>query len=125
LAPFLLAIVVIGALVLLASLLWGRRRKHEDDNDEDAAIAAAPPWVGDLRRRLEREGERRGTPRRTTETIASFARRLAASSLPDPRIATVGSVITAAIFGRDPIDPGTATWAASVVDEASAQPLPA
>ncbi len=121
LGPILAALAGAGLLILLAALLvpWLRRlrrRSRRDGEGDDGA--APPPWVMDLRRRLEREGAARGAPRRPAETVAAYAARLSSSVLPDPRLPGVGTVLTAALFGPVPVDPGLAAWAGSVVDAA-------
>jgi hypothetical protein len=76
--------------------------------------------VGDLRKRIEKEGSERGSPRLPTETLATYCARHAASVLPDERLVSVGTVLTAALFGPVPVDEASERWARRVVDEACA-----
>ena len=104
--------VTLGLAALVALTVWlmhnriGSRRELS--------------WAEQLAERLDHEGRRRGRGRATSETVVEYARALAGGPLPDIRIAAVGRLVSAALFGRTAPPPDAQTWAESVVNEAAA-----
>jgi YD repeat-containing protein len=82
-------------------------------------------WAERLSARLDLEGRRRGRARGRSETVSAHASALAGGPLPDARLATVGQMVSAALFGRREPPAEVRTWADDVVDEVSnAHPPP-
>src|SRR5690606_32981468 len=62
------------------------------------ATVIGPAWARAALARLEREGRRRGRPRRPDDTVIGYADELAATVLPDPRVRDLGVAVSAALF---------------------------
>lgn len=84
--PVLAALVLAGAGWLAWRVAAWRRRR------------AALPWSTRYFARVERAGRARGRPRRPEETPREYARGLAASVLPDPRLKEAGELVTVAAW---------------------------
>jgi transglutaminase-like putative cysteine protease len=86
--PLAVLLVLAGAgWVAWRIARWRRRR-------------AALPWSTRYFARVERAGSARGRPRRPQETPREYARGLARSVLPDPRLEEVGELVTVAAWSR-------------------------
>jgi hypothetical protein len=108
-------IVLVAAVVTALVLLMRRPRGSRRELD----------WAERLSARLDVEGRRRGRGRDRSETVSAHAAALAGGPLPDPRLVTVGQMVSAALFGRRQPPAAARTWAEGVVDEASrAHPPP-
>jgi hypothetical protein len=109
--------LVLVAAVVVAALLIMRRRP---------VSPREMGWAERLSARLDAEGRRRGQARGGSETVSAHASALAHGALPDARVARVGQMVSAALFGRVAPPPEARRWAEGVVDEASnAHPPPA
>ena len=141
--PILLVVAVLAALAAILGLIvrrarrpapaayrwraaWrvrrrARRRRQPRRRRRRRPEPLGPPWAEDLRRRIEREGARRGRPRRPAESITAYIEALAAGTLPDPRLIQLGAALSAAYFGPDMPDRPAAppSWAV-VLDEVCA-----
>jgi hypothetical protein len=105
-----LLVALVGAVVAGA---WALTRSKEP--------APERTWAERLSDRLDHEGEAHGRARRHDETVVDYTRTLGDSLLPDPRVATVGAVVSSALFSRREPPPETRTWAEGVVDEVAAR----
>jgi transglutaminase-like putative cysteine protease len=104
----LAAVAVVAAVVLAgrAGIRWLRRRR-------------ARSWVSVFFGRLERAGAARGRPRSAQETPGEYVAALAGVVMPDPRLLSVGDILTEAAWsGRAPA-PESRVWAESVLVEAT------
>jgi hypothetical protein len=111
-----LGVIAVAAAVMVAALVSRARR---------AGPAERPrTWAARLADRLDEEGRRRGRSRATGETVVGHADALADGPLPDDRLRNVGSIVSAALFGRTTPPEDTRAWAESVVDDASASHPP-
>jgi hypothetical protein len=100
--------------LLAAGLAWWWRRRHPTPR-------APTDWAHGMAARLAREGRRRGRARAPGESVASYAQALAGGPLPDERVATVGRMVSDALFStREPDAPDRA-WAEAAVDEMTAR----
>jgi transglutaminase-like putative cysteine protease len=107
--PALVFVVVAVAAVVLC-LRVRRRRAIE-----------AQPWPTRFYAQLLRAGAKRHRPRRAHETPVEYTTALAESALPDPRLVTVGQLITSAAFsGRTPTA-DEERWAERVLEDATSK----
>jgi hypothetical protein len=124
LGPAMLAVLVVLLLVLAVTLLWPYLTRRTE-RAEEAKEMGWSPELAKLAETLEREGAKRGRPRRRHETIRDFAAALADSVLPDPRLVEVGNTLSASLFGPHPLPADASVWMRSVLDEAmAAHPAP-
>ncbi len=108
-------VLVVAALAGLAYWLIKRRRPPRDPGS----------WAQEMARRLDEEGAERGRPRNPSETVVDYTVALADEPLPDPRLVTVGAVVSEALFDRQEPPESTRSWADTVVSEAlEANPRP-
>jgi len=110
--------VAIGVL-LAAALIALAVRAVVQERARRLALAARP-WPIRLAERLEREGSHRGRSRRRDEPVATYVGALGVTVLPHDDLATVGSTLSAGLFGPVPLPEGDAVWAVQVVDDAVA-----
>ena len=108
-----LRMLLLGLLLIaaVAGLVWWFTHRPEQEPEPDG-----PPWAVALARRIGEEGRKRGRPRAKEETIVAYSAALTRQELPDPRLAEVGRVVSAALFGA--ADPGAErrVWAESTLD---------
>jgi transglutaminase-like putative cysteine protease len=104
------------ALVLVAGggLLFVRRTRRR-------RAERRLPWGRRYLVQLEAEGAKRGRPRQPHETGATFARALAQSVLPDPRLAAVADVLESDAYAPDPPPDEDRDQAELVLAEAAAR----
>lgn len=98
--------------MFLGPWLWrwaGTATTHED-----------PTWAVTTVKRLEREGARRGRPRRRSETVRDYADALADSVLPDDRIRAIGTTVSASLFGPAEPPADVQVWTTSALDDVTA-----
>lgn len=102
----LAAAIVAGAFALWR---WLPRRGVELEGDVS--------WALEVLADLEAAGTARGRPREPAETVLGYTEALAATVLPDERIAAVGRVLSGALFDRAEVSAYTRAWAGAVVAE--------
>ncbi|HEY5155001.1 MAG TPA: hypothetical protein VIJ47_09730 [Acidimicrobiales bacterium] len=89
------------------------------------APVASRSWAETMADRLDREGARRGRPRRRDETVVSYSAALGSSVLADPRLGTIGQVVSSALFGPAEPTAGARAWTEAAVTEiVAAHPPP-
>jgi hypothetical protein len=111
------ALALLALIALVGPAIW-RWANRAPDHGETS-------WATDLAARLEREGRRRGRPRRRAETIRDYAGALSRAELPDPRIAELGEALSIVLFGpQRPPDALQANLAAVLDDVTAAHPPP-
>jgi transglutaminase-like putative cysteine protease len=97
-AERLAVVLVVIVAVAIAVAAWLARRA--------ARRRRRRPWATGIYRRLEREGRKRGRPRRPDETPRQYADALSRSVLPHPdQLDVVARAITAAAYAPDGPDP--------------------
>lgn len=112
-------LLALAAVAALAAWLWWRRGRTPPGGSPDRE------WALALVEQIDAAGRARGRPRDDATTVRHHTDDLAASVLPDERLATVGRVLDGALFGHAPVDARTRLWAESVVDEVvEAHPAP-
>lgn len=85
---------------------------------EHTAALRARAWPVRVLDRLTREGQRRGCPRQGSESVEEFTRQLSKAVLPDPHLPSVGTALSFAFFGRDPVPDEVGAWVEKRVDAA-------
>ena len=131
--------VLLGALALAILVGLGlvayRALTTDDDDDPDGDTVKRSifgrrqarterQWAIETLARLAKEGQRRGRPRRRSETVQRYADQLGAGVLDDDRLAGVGRVLSDAFYGYQSTTQEQRNWADAVVDEAIARPVP-
>ena len=111
-APWLVLLLALVLVTAVTALVVGMVRRRRE--------LAASPWAHRFALRLEAAGSARGRPRTPSETPAEYASALAASVLPDERLARVGAVVTHAAYGGAEGDAphDERGWAETVLTEA-------
>jgi protein-glutamine gamma-glutamyltransferase len=107
LAPWLLGIGVAAAVIaggLVTMRVLGRRTARR-----------RRPWVVAYLERLERAGAARGRPRAAPETPSEYATALARLEPADPRLVTVGAVMTDEAYGAGGVPADDRAFADAVV----------
>lgn len=117
--PWWIVAVTVAAIVaaVMGVLLWRRRRPPADPR--------LLRWAVALTEALTAHGKAHGRPRGRAETIGAYTTALASGVLPDPRLADVGQILSAAFFA--PIAPSGAEQAraeATVAEVIEAHPVP-
>ncbi len=105
---WLLAVVALAAAV---AWFWWRRSRTPPP------LAADREWAVALVERIDQAGKARGLPRPGSSTVLAHTDHLAGSVLPDPRLRSVGRLLSDALFGQTAVSAHTRMWAQAVVDE--------
>ena len=112
----LIAGLALGVALFVGLVIWWLRRSRP---------VSDRTWAEGLVRRIDREGAVRGRPRRAGETIVAYTSELSAGSLPDPRLTSVGRVVSDALFGRHEPTAELRDWAeATLAEIVELHPLP-
>jgi transglutaminase-like putative cysteine protease len=109
LAALLAIVVVLVALWLLVTTRSAERRRRNRAGWAETSLA-----------RLEKAGGDRGRPRAPLESPAAYGAALADTVLPDPRLVSVGGLVSAATYGSELPPAEARQWAEQVLDEAEA-----
>ena len=105
----LVAVLALVAALAVAAVVWWLRRRSTPPSERS--------WAEGLVRQLDREGAGRGRPRRAGETVVAYAAALSDGPLADPRLTTVGRVLSDALFGRTPPSPELQAWTEEALSE--------
>lgn len=101
--------LAVAAAVGLGIFLWRRRTPPTE--------LRVLPWAAALVAAISAHGAVHGRRRGRSESIAAYCTALSTTVLPDPRLALVGGVLSAAFFAPEPPTAGEQAWAEAVVAE--------